>query len=68
MSRVDLYRVLNLSKGATLQEIKGAYRTLAKIHHPDLCTTDKKVAEDTFKKLSAAYQTLSNARTKAVYD
>lgn len=68
MNHVDYYRILNVSKSATLEQIKVAYRQLAKIYHPDLCTTDKKSAEATFKNLSVAYQVLSNADSKTEYD
>lgn len=68
MSRVDYYRVLNVSKSATIKQIKDAYRKLALRYHPDTCTTDKKVAETIFKSLTDAYHILSNESSKKEYD
>ena len=65
---IDYYRILKVSRSATIEQIKVSYRNLAKIHHPDMCTTDKKEAENTFKVLSAAYQVLGNTEAKAAYD
>jgi len=65
---VDYYRILKVSRNATVEQIKVSYRNLAKLHHPDMCTTDKKEAENTFKVLSAAYQVLGNTDAKAAYD
>ena len=67
MSKLDYYRVLNVAKTASLEEIKAAYRKLALKYHPDLCQgADKTAAEDAFKNITIAYQTLS--RNKAEYD
>lgn len=68
MNHVDYYKILNVSKTATIEQIKVSYRKLAKTYHPDLCTTDKKAAESTFKNLSVAYQVLSNSVSKSEYD
>lgn len=54
------YQVLELTADATEQEIKTAYRKLARKHHPDLNTGDRH-AEDRFKQITLAYQTLLTA-------
>lgn len=63
MSKRDYYAVLGLKKGATADEIKKAYRKLAKEHHPD-----KGGSEDKFKEVSEAYDTLSDSDKKNNYD
>mmetsp|Transcript_27013 Transcript_27013/g.45557 ORF Transcript_27013/g.45557 Transcript_27013/m.45557 type:complete len:272 (-) Transcript_27013:123-938(-) len=68
MSKRDYYRILNVSKTASIDQIKVSFRKLAKENHPDLCTLDKKTAEENFKNLALAYQTLSKPASKAEYD
>ena len=63
----DLYQVLGVSKDADAQEIKRAYRTLAKAHHPDRNPDDPE-AEERFKKISTAYEVLSDDQKRAAYD
>ena len=63
----DYYEVLGLSKGAGEDEIKKAYRQLAKKYHPDLNPGDKE-AEAKFKEVNEAYAVLSDAEKKARYD
>ena len=63
----DYYEVLALSKGASDDEIKKAYRKLAKQFHPDLHPGDKQ-CEAKFKELSEAYEVLSDSEKKAKYD
>ena len=63
----DYYEVLDLQKGATEDEIKKAYRKLAKKFHPDLHPGDKG-AETRFKELNEAYEILSDATKRAQYD
>jgi curved DNA-binding protein CbpA len=68
MGPADYYRLLNVSKSATIPQIKAAYRKLALQYHPDTSTIDKKAAETVFKNLSVAYQVLSNQNSKEEYD
>ncbi|MGD8353103.1 MAG: molecular chaperone DnaJ [Pseudomonadota bacterium] len=63
----DYYEVLGLSKGASADEVKKAYRKLARKHHPDVNPGDKK-AEDRFKEISEAYAVLSDEKKRAEYD
>lgn len=63
----DYYEVLGVSKSATQDEIKKAYRKLAKKHHPDMNKDDKQ-AEEKFKEISEAYDVLSDDSKKAQYD
>ena len=54
----DYYEVLGVSKSATDEEIKKAYRTLAKKYHPDANPDNKKEAESKFKEITEAYEVL----------
>ena len=63
----DYYEILGLSREATTQEIKKAYREIALKHHPDK-TNNNKESEAVFKKASEAYETLSDPNKKAAYD
>ena len=67
MADKDLYKVLGVSKTASQDEIKKAYRKLAKDLHPDKNEGDKKI-EERFKEVSAAYDTLGDAKRRAEYD
>ncbi len=60
----DFYKILGLEKGASVEEIKKAYRTLAHKHHPDKAGGN----ESKFKEINEAYQILSNPEKKAQYD
>lgn len=64
----DYYEVLGVSKDSSPEEIKKAYRSLAKKYHPDVSTEPKEVAEAKFKEISEAYEVLSDPDKKARYD
>ena len=63
----DFYEVLGITKGASDDEIKKAYRREAKKYHPDLHPGDKE-AEAKFKEVNEAYEVLSNSEKKSRYD
>ncbi len=63
----DYYEVLGIEKGASEEEIKKAYRALAKKHHPDLNPGDP-TAEAKFKEVGEAYDVLSDPQRRARYD
>ncbi|UCG62288.1 MAG: DnaJ domain-containing protein [Candidatus Zixiibacteriota bacterium] len=63
----DYYKTLGVSENASPEEIKKAFRGLAKKYHPDKNKGDKE-AERRFKEISAAYEVLSDAKKKAEYD
>lgn len=63
----DLYEILNIDKGADQDEIRRAYRKLAKKYHPDLNPDDKE-AEQRFKEVSGAYEILKDPEKRERYD
>ncbi|MED9958718.1 MAG: DnaJ domain-containing protein [Christensenellales bacterium] len=63
----DYYRVLGVKKDASAEEIKKAYRVLAKKYHPDVTGGDK-AAERRFIEINEAYDTLSDAEKRRAYD
>ena len=67
MASRDYYEILGVSRNATEQEIKKAYRTLARKYHPDVNKDDPN-AEEKFKEISEAYRVLSDPELRARYD
>ena len=67
MTEVDYYEILEISRTATQEEIKKAYRKMALKYHPDRNPGDKE-AEEKFKLVNEAYQVLSDENKRAVYD
>jgi molecular chaperone DnaJ len=63
----DYYEVMGLKKGASAEEIKKAFRRLARKHHPDL-NPGSKDSEERFKELNEAYATLGDPKKKEEYD
>ncbi len=63
----DLYQILGVSKNATADEIKKAYRDAAKKYHPD-ANPGNTAAEEMFKKINAAYSVLGDETKRAQYD
>ncbi|CAL1279720.1 unnamed protein product [Larinioides sclopetarius] len=65
---VDYYAALELSRNATTQEIKQAYRKLALKWHPDKNLDKKEEAERKFKEINEAYEVLSDEKKRRIYD
>eukprot|EP00245_Coleochaete_scutata_P008741 TRINITY_DN272_c0_g1_i1.p1 TRINITY_DN272_c0_g1~~TRINITY_DN272_c0_g1_i1.p1 ORF type:complete len:356 (-),score=95.77 TRINITY_DN272_c0_g1_i1:89-1156(-) len=65
---VDYYDILKVKKDSTDDELKKAYRKLAMKWHPDKNPNNKSQAEDKFKKISEAYEVLSDPNKRAIYD
>ncbi len=63
----DYYQTLGLQKGASEDEVRKAFKKLARKHHPDLNPNDKK-SEEKFKEIAVAYDVLSNPEKKKKYD
>ena len=63
----DYYETLGVARSATADEIKKAYRKLARKHHPDVNPNDKS-AEEKFKEISEAYEVLSDPEKRKRYD
>ena len=72
MADKNYYETLGVSKTASADELKSAYRRLAKQYHPDLYAgkpeADKKQAEEKFKEINHAYDVLSDPQKRAAYD
>ncbi|MGA2759682.1 MAG: molecular chaperone DnaJ [Candidatus Cybelea sp.] len=67
MSVTDYYEILGVARDASGEEIKRAYRALARQHHPDVAE-DKSKAEHRFKEINEAYEVLSDPNKRAQYD
>src|SRR5215210_3461608 len=66
-NKQDYYEILGIKRDAKPDEIKKAYRRLARKYHPDVNPGDK-AAEERFKAMSEAHDVLSDPKKKAVYD
>jgi len=65
----DYYIILGVGKGASQEEIKQAYRKLAREHHPDMVdAANKESAEKRFKEINEAYQVLGDSQKRSMYD
>lgn len=65
----DYYDILGVSRSASAEDIKGAYRKKAREHHPDMVSEkDKATAEAQFKEINEAYQILSDPQKRQMYD
>src|SRR3989338_2949114 len=62
----DYYEILGVSKNASSEQLKKAYRNLARKHHPDVDKSQG--AEQKFKEINEAYQVLSDSQKKSAYD
>jgi curved DNA-binding protein len=67
MEYIDYYKILGISKNATQEEVKKAYRKLARKHHPDLNQHDKE-AEKRFQQINEANEVLSDPEKRKKYD
>lgn len=63
----DYYKILGVAESASADEVKKAYRTLARKHHPDRNQSDSG-SEERFKEIQEAYETLSDAKKRVQYD
>src|ERR1043166_605096 len=66
-TKTDYYELLGVSRKAGAKDIRAAFRKLARKYHPDLNPGDK-AAEDKFKQLQEAYDVLSDAKKRQMYD
>jgi len=67
MAKQDYYEILGIKRDAKPEEIKKAYRRLARKHHPDVNPGDK-AAEERFKLTTEAHDVLSDPKKRKVYD
>ena len=66
-TKQDYYETLSVGRKASTQELRKAYKRLARKHHPDLNPGDK-VAEERFKRIQEAYDVLSDPKKRRMYD
>jgi len=69
-TKIDPYKVLEIPKNASQEDIKKQFRSLSKKYHPDVHTSeeDKKKNEDKFKEINEAYEILNDPQKRAAYD
>ena len=67
-SKRDYYEILGVSRTASKDDVKKAYKTMAMKHHPDMNKENPKQAEEKFKELSEAYEVLADDEKRARYD
>ena len=67
MEYKDYYKILGVDKNASADDIKKAYRKLARKYHPDVNPNDK-VAEERFKEINEANEVLTDAEKRTKYD
>ena len=67
MDYKDYYKILGVDRKATDDDIRKAYRKLAKQYHPDYNPNNKQ-SEDRFKEINEAYEVLSDAKKRSYYD
>src|SRR5215216_1510983 len=67
MEYIDYYKILGVDKNASLEDIKKAYRQLARKHHPDLNPNDKE-AHKKFQQINEANEVLSDPEKRKKYD
>ena len=68
MTSRTLYDVLGVSPSASSSEIKRAYLDLARVYHPDVSSSSPREDDDTFAKISHAYDVLKNPVSRRAYD
>src|SRR5580658_4813426 len=66
-TKQDYYELLGVARSAAVKDIRAAYRKLARKYHPDLNPGDKS-AEEKFKQIQEAYEVLSDAKKRQMYD
>src|SRR5579872_5113641 len=66
-TKTDYYELLGVPRKASVKDIRGAYRRLARKYHPDLNPGDKS-SEEKFKQIQEAYEVLSDSKKRQMYD